>query len=243
MLILFDIDLTLIDTAGAGMRALATAGQAIHGTAFTADGVEYGGRLDPLILHDLLVANSIEPSVDHAAALRRGYGQRLRGELENPTDYPVGGTIGMLAGVDALLGRVREQQDAGEVCLGLLTGNFPETGAIKLRHCGLEPEWFPIRIWGDDSPHTPPHRDHLPVVAMERYIELFARPVDPSRVVIVGDTPHDVLCALRNGCRVLGVATGHATAEQLRAAGAHRVVDDLTATDDIADWLLDAART
>jgi len=53
-----------------------------------------------------------------------------------------------------------------------------------------------------------------------------AGPVDPRRVVIVGDTPRDVECAHAHGCFAFAVATGRYSAEALAAAGADRVVAD-----------------
>ena len=81
MLILFDIDLTLVTTNGAGLDAIHAAGRHLHGESFTVEGVPVGGRIDPLILHDLLSANGIDPSPTAHAALRAGYRERLPGVL------------------------------------------------------------------------------------------------------------------------------------------------------------------
>ena len=119
---------------------------------------------------------------------------------------------------------------------GVLTGNFAETGTFKLRAIGLDPGQFRVQVWGDDSPHEPPVRDHLPPVGIDRYRGMHE--TDPRETVILGDTVHDVACGLANGCRVLGVATGRTDAQTLADAGAHRVVESLEATEDIARWLL-----
>ena len=92
-------------------------------------------------------------------------------------------------------------------------------------------------MWGDDSPHTPPAREHLPPVGIDRHAALTGARLRAEEVVVIGDTIHDVSCALAHGCRALAVATGHHSADQLAAAGAHRVVQDLTHTGDIAAWL------
>ena len=44
------------------------------------------------------------------------------------------------------------------VILGVLTGNFAETGRLKLRHCGIDPDAFQLHVWGDESPHPRPSR-------------------------------------------------------------------------------------
>ena len=121
--------------------------------------------------------------------------------------------------------------------LGLLTGNYADTGSMKLRACGIEPEWFRVKVWGDDSPHSPPCRDHLPGVGLERYAMLTGRKLEGRHAVVIGDTPHDVSCARAHGCRSLGVATGRFSVEQLEKAGADWAVTDLRETQRILGWL------
>ncbi len=229
MLILFDIDATLITTGGVGVRAMADAGRELHGEAFTSDGVEFSGRLDPLILADLLVRNGREPTRDSLEAMRGAYRRHLVRCLAAPGDRR------MLPGVGTLLDALG---DIPGLTLGLLTGNFADTGSMKLRACGIDPERFGIRVWGDESPHEPPARDHLPPVAMARYRERFGRDAEPSRVTIIGDTVHDVRCARAHGCRALAVATGRYSLSDLASAGAHHAVPTLADTPEILAWLL-----
>src|SRR5207245_1648666 len=109
---------------------------------------------------------------------------------------------------------------------------------MQRRACGIAPDRVPIRVWGDDSPHHPPARDHLPGVGLARYRERFGRHIEPRLVTIIGDTPHDIACAKAHGCRSLGVATGSFSVEDLRACGADRAVRDLSDTASVQDWLL-----
>src|SRR5690606_6214996 len=131
----------------------------------------------------------------------------------------------------------------GDLTLGLLTGNFPETGAMKVAAAGIDPTIFEVCVWGCDSPIAPPLREYLPPVAFERYRALRSVALSPERVAIIGDTPHDVRCALVNGCRALGVGTGQFTVEQLLAAGAHHATPDMGDADAVVRWLLDGALT
>lgn len=227
MLLLFDIDLTLVNTGGAGMRALRDAAEEAFGRPFHDDGVEYAGRIDPLIIRDLLHVNGVAVTADHADQLRDGYARRLERELTGAVALP---------GVHDLLAALAQQQTA---MLGLLTGNFRVTGEAKLRAAGIDPARFAVAAWGDESPIEPPRREHLPPVAMRRYAERTGRAIAGERVTIIGDTPHDVACGLAHGCRVLGVATGRTPAAELAAAGAHRVVADLSGTEEVVAWLLE----
>ncbi len=230
-LVLFDIDATLIRTSGVGVRAMEAAGRELFGPSFTADGIDFAGRLDPLLLSEMCTRCAVQATPGLLAEFRAAYGRHLPPRLAEP------GVGRVLPGVHDLLSDLRGR---GHVTIGLLTGNFAETGALKLRTCGLDPDVFHLAVWGDDSPHSPPSRDHLPLVALDRFRSLRGREVNRRRVTVIGDTPHDARCARVNGCRSLGVATGRFTVEDLHRAGADRVVPDLGAEPDIADWLAHA---
>jgi phosphoglycolate phosphatase-like HAD superfamily hydrolase len=87
--------------------------------------------------------------------------------------------------------------------------------------------------------HAAPTRPELVGLAIERWRARGARP-DPDRVVVIGDTPRDVDCARKNGCRSVAVATGWHTASALEAAGADVVLRDLTELPAALDRLLSA---
>ena len=228
LLVLFDIDATLVTTSRAGIKSMEDAGRELYFEAFSIEGVNFAGRLDPLIIDDLLVANGLEPTARRREEMRAGYGRNLGRRLR------VDGIAGALGGVADLVDRL-----AGDArfSLGLLTGNFPETGRMKLRACGIDSSRFPIQVWGCDSPHEVPARNHLPAVAFERYEACFGEPIGGDRTCVVGDTPHDVACAKANGCRCIGVATGSFSISALESAGADLVVTDLQETETIVEWL------
>lgn len=233
MLVLFDIDATLVNTSGSGVGALEDAGRERFGPHFSRRDVDFAGRIDPLLIDELLACNGVEVSDENRLAMRDGYRAHLARRLAVP------GVARALPGVHALLEALGAMPQ--RVTLGLLTGNFAETGAMKLRACAIEPACFPIAAWGDESPFSPPRRDHLPPVAMRRYRAFAGRDILPDRVVIIGDTPHDAACALANKCRCLGVATGRFRPAELAAAGAHAVVEDLSDTGTIVTHLLQYA--
>ena len=227
MLILFDIDATLITTGGVGVRAMGDAGRELFGAGFVETRIQYAGRLDPLILEDLLRDNQLEATEANMLAMRDGYRRHLERRLTTARALS-------LPGVTAILDALARLDS---VTLGLLTGNFAETGSMKLRACGIDPDRFEVSVWGDQSPHRPARRDHLPPVGIQRFKEKKGRV--PRRTVIVGDTPHDVRCALENGCDCLAVATGGFPIEALRAAGARWAVPDLSSTHEILAILTD----
>lgn len=232
MLILFDIDLTLLESGGAGIDCIDAAARECFGDACNAEGLKFGGQLDPLILRMMLDRAGLEHTAERAAAIADRYTELLAERL-GPGDART------LPGVTDLLDALEAVDAAARPTLGLLTGNFERTGSMKLRAAGLDPQRFAIRVWGADSPYDPPAREHLPPVGMARYAEIHGRELHAEEVIVIGDTEHDVRCARINGCRSLAVGTGRLSLDTLRDAGADLAVPDLSNTEEILAWLLD----
>lgn len=228
-LVLFDIDLTLIRTSRSGLWAMNAAGRELVGPDFTTDGIEFAGRLDTVIITEALVQSNVEPTDELIRQFRRCYALHLKQRLDDP-----GVERSTLPGVETLLGRL---QATTGVIVGLVTGNFSDTGRIKLKACGLDPSRFEACAFAEDATGTPPSRDELPPIAIGRCSQRTGMSLPSERVIVVGDTPWDVLCARRNGCRALGVATGVHSPDDLRMAGADMVVPDLRDTEALSAWI------
>lgn len=221
-LLMFDVDLTLVDAAGAGQVAMLTAGNEVCGGGFTFEGVSFGGRLDPLIFADAVAGcdYSEEETAKRHSRFRSAYVRDFEQLLANNAR-----TIRPLPGIPELIDSLRNRaQDQGDVMLGLLTGNYEPTARLKIEAAGLQRDWFTLGCFGDEAPSRP----GLTELAMNRYAEHTGTPASPDRVVIIGDTQHDVACAKAHGCTAFAVATGRLTADELRQAGADIVVEDLS---------------
>ncbi len=215
-LLLFDIDATLLLTGGAGFRSMVRAGREVFGPELTWDGIEMSGGLDPVLVAGAAARSALEVGPGSLEAFRRSYVVFLREELERGAR-----DVRAMPGVHGVLAHLRRRED---VVLGLLTGNYPEGAALKLAAVGIDPAWFPVTAFGDEAGCRP----ELVVEALRKLEAIQGLPADPSRTIIIGDSPRDVECALKNGCIAFGVATGKYGAEVLRAAGAHRVAQDLS---------------
>lgn len=209
---LFDIDGTLLQTGGAGWRALTGA----MGEEFGVEqlsGIELRGRTDYAIAGELLRLARVPVGFQSRQRLLKSYYSRLTLELQK-------GAGGVLPGVWQLLDRLRSDPQA---VLGVLTGNGLRGAEIKLGHFGLR-EWFSVGVYGDRHEHrTDLARDALGVLRKK-----FGADLEGGHVCIIGDTPSDVECALAIDARSVAVATGGFADEDLVAAGAHLVLRDLT---------------
>jgi phosphoglycolate phosphatase-like HAD superfamily hydrolase len=106
--------------------------------------------------------------------------------------------------------------------VGLLTGNIAAGAAAKMRHFGLD-RHFGFGAYGCDHAD----RNRLGPVAMERAALHAGRRFTPAETLVIGDTPKDIACARALGAPCLAVATGRFSVEELRQAGATRVVASL----------------
>lgn len=225
-LVLFDIDGTLMRAHGAGSRALLRAGQAICGPSFSLDGVTIGGGLDPMIFDEAgrAMGLSLAQIEQLHEAFRDRYLDELAHELSTMTRRPE-----LLPGVVTLLASLATRED---VAVGLLTGNYQRAVPLKFRAAGLG-HTFVAGAFGDDARE----RHGLVPVALERFRVLLGRSIASSDVIVVGDTPRDVECALKNGARCLAVCTGYHAETALREAGAQRVAADLADPEVLLSWL------
>jgi phosphoglycolate phosphatase-like HAD superfamily hydrolase len=226
-LVLFDIDGTILLTAGAGRRAITAALAELVGNRVVFEQIRFDGKTDPQIVSELLAAAG-DPGPhdhDHVRALCERYVALLERELATAT-----GTR-LMPGFPAILDRL--EAEAG-VVLGLLTGNLERGAALKLRAAGIDPGRFKVGAYGSDAAHRP----DLPPIAARRAEPFFGRTPAGGEVVIIGDTPADVACGAGIGARAVAVATGSYTVAELAACGAHAVFADLGDTDRALEAIL-----
>jgi len=219
-LLLFDIDGTLVLTGKAGLRALNRAFHEITGIAGGFAGMNAAGRTDGYLIEEAARRHGVDLTPPLRASLESRYYAILAEEILEPGE----GRKQVMPGVRPLIDTLRGRDDT---TLALLTGNFRTSARIKLEHFDL---WSPFAFgaFADDASD----RNLLVPVALERAREAGHDPrVD--RVIVIGDTPLDVECAKAGGVRALGVATGSHTTDDLRAAGADEVFEDLTETGNV----------
>ncbi len=203
-LLLFDIDGTLLDTQGAGRAALGSAMVDVYGETGPIDEFSFHGKTDPAIVRALLrAAGRPDQEIDAGLqALWLAYIDYLDDELASRTDI-----LAICAGVTDLLAAAGA---AGDLALGLVTGNVEAGAWRKLRACGLDGN-FGVGAFGSDSEH----REHLPPIAMERAHASLGITFRPDTVIVIGDTPEDVRCARSSGVTAVAVASGRYTGEEL----------------------------
>jgi phosphoglycolate phosphatase len=211
--VLFDIDGTLISTGGASDRAWKRAFKELHGVDVNIPAVTGKGVPDPEVGRVAFEsALGREPTEQEAAAVMRRRLDHLSEEVEDSPGFVVHD------GVVELLERLIDDG----LMLGLTTGNVEEAAHIKLARANLN-RFFSFGGYGSDSPN----RTELTKRALERAALVSGDTLGHDRCFSCGDTPRDVEAGHGAGIRVVGVATGEFTVEQLLEAGADAAVASL----------------
>jgi phosphoglycolate phosphatase-like HAD superfamily hydrolase len=82
---------------------------------------------------------------------------------------------------------------------------------------------FGFGAYGDDH-HD---RNELGPIARHRAVGIFGEDFAPEHIVVIGDTPRDIACARAFGAKVLAVATGAATREDLEKGRPDALLESL----------------
>ena len=225
-LILFDIDGTLLLSGRAGLRAMTRAFADTFGITNAFEGQSFGGRTDSYLVSTALRANGMPDTPDQHERFRQTYIPLLAEEIEHPGT----GHKGLMPGARELLEALG---DHDHLHLALLTGNYREAAEVKLQHFELW-DFFEWGAFSDDAAD----RNALVPIARRR-AETYDIPGEAiERVIVIGDTPHDIECARVAGAKSIAVATGGFTIEQLKEAGADEVLQDLSDTPRVLKLLL-----
>ncbi|MGP4018196.1 HAD family hydrolase [Saccharopolyspora sp. 5N708] len=220
-LVLWDIDLTLIDARGFGPRwyhraLVEVTGKALQRMPDTAGRTELAITTDVLEIHD---SPTDEATVSAMFAALTSAVAATRDELAQRGSA--------LPGAERALRTLAADPGFTQT---LVTGNLAEVAFHKLESFDLHHHVdFEIGGFGAGSMH----RHDLIADSVAKTTDRHGGPISPDSVVVVGDTPHDVAGALHFGAIAVGVATGRSTEDDLRSAGAHVVLPDLADTDTV----------
>jgi phosphoglycolate phosphatase len=210
---LFDIDGTLLVTGGAGAKAWQTAFLELHGVEADIEEHTHAGMTDPeiteIVFREVVGRDGSEAERAQAIA---AYLSHLDAAVKESEGYRV------MPGILEILPRLTE---AG-VLLGIVTGNIEAAAHIKLARADLN-RYFAFGGYGSDSRD----RTELTRKALERGDRVAGKPIERSEAIAVGDTPRDVVAGHGAGIRVVGVATGDYTVEQLCEAGADWAIENV----------------
>ena len=213
--VLFDIDGTLLDSGGAGVRSLNRAFEDMFSIQNAFSMIGFAGKTDLQIIREGLEAHGIQYHNGVVPAFFEAYVKHLRATIDSRKGH-------VKRGIREALDILRYREDC---ILGLLTGNVEQGANIKLETFGLS-RYFDVGAFGSDDED----RNKLLPVAVGKLEKRRLVKVDFSDCVVIGDTPRDIECAKPYGARAIAVATGPYSVSELSDAGADVVFEDLSDT-------------
>lgn len=211
--LLFDIDGTLVNTGGAGMRAMKAAIEKHLGDGNLLKDYSFAGRTDSQIFNDMVRKAGIQKDKvpETAGRLELAYITNLESTLKQAENF-------------RLYPHVREVLDAcrksNAFDLALLTGNIREGAKLKLTHADLW-KYFGWGVFGNISED----RIHLAKEAC-RIITRKAGNINRKDIIIIGDTTNDIRCGQAIAATTIAFAAGFEPEGKLRRKNPDYIIND-----------------
>ena len=213
--ILFDIDGTLLDMRGAGVKSFIRALKTTFAIEDDLAGISFAGSTDLDILRQVMERHQRTLTAEDCDRFHA----QLPIELESAVHHA---EFTLFPGVRALLEKLSATPD---VILGLVTGNVEACAWIKLKQFNLH-NHFVLGAFGNEHAN----RNDIARLALKR-VEGQLKPGQTIKArFLIGDTPNDIAAAHAIDAVSIAVATGHFTVENLKKAGAMMVLRDLSDT-------------
>ena len=186
------------------------------------------GRSESEIFFDALALNAADlNSAAQAERLLEPFGAELARALQARRDDLARQGQALPGAAEALTAVSKLDGPGGKTVQTVLTGSSRPNAMLKLTSFGLD-GFVDFDIGGYGSEAYP--KGTLIRVARERASAKYQVAFGEDVTVYVADSPRDVDAARIGGARSLAVATGRASAAELRDAGADAVLPDLTGT-------------
>lgn len=216
LLILWDVDHTLLNTGGVGREIFGEAFRAATGHTLT-EMPAPAGQTEPELFREALHLHSIpdDPAYFSTFAEHQARGYTLRS-----SEVRTRGEV--LPGIEHALSLISEFPSVKQ---SILSGNTRSAAKAKLDTFDLSRFLdLDIGAYGDDSPSRP----NLVGIAQKRASSKYGIAYDAETTFIVGDTPRDIQAGKTGGARVIAVATGRTPVDELRRNSPEAAFGDLS---------------
>lgn len=219
ILVLFDIDGTLVTGARCHYQAFVEALKRFYNVNDDISGINYAGKTDPQILNEILTLSGLtEIEIE----------DNFQNCLDFMADYYLKNiyheNVMALGGTDELLEELKNEN----VLLGLVTGNLERIAYAKLSIVGFD-SYFPFGGFGSDNSN----RSFLVKKALKQAHMNYG--YTGKRSFVIGDTPRDVKAAKESNLLTIAVATGRYSRKELKDCGADYVLNNLVNKDEVLE--------
>lgn len=205
VILLFDIDGTLLLSGGAGKECFDRAASELFQIENCwQEGYLPDGKTDPVIIEELIESRLARKlSKDEFRAISERYLNYFEKSLHVSENFR------LMPGISELIPFLATKEN---IYLGIATGNFKIAAEYKLRKANLHSH-FQFGGFACDS-HL---RDELTLRGFERALKHIGTPIKKENVFVIGDTIYDIRSGKSIGAKTVAVATGNTSYETLQA--------------------------
>ncbi len=225
-LILFDIDGTLLRTYGAGSRAVNRVFCELYSVDDAWGETKAHGKTDYIIFDEIALRTlSRELNPEEVTRVSDLYLTYFAEELEAASRFTVFPSVTEL---------LNELADCEDTWVGLQTGNLEPAAWLKLRRAGID-HHFRFGGFCEDGRL----RQEIISSSLKRGLTQIANMgIEPKRLVVVGDTPSDIIAGRENGATTVAVGTGNFPVEELSLHSPDFCFQDLSNQDEVLSAIL-----
>jgi len=199
ILLIWDIDGTLINCKGVGRKAMNEAFFNMYGIESGFDAVSMAGRLDELIVKEAMSIHGVNnPNMNE---FYEAYAAALHSTMVLHQPH-------VLDGVKSIL---EETMRSGKVLNTVGTGNCEIGAQLKLEFTGLK-EYIRFGSYGSD------HDERWALVqdVIRQAEDKEGLRFEKDRIFVIGDTPRDIVAGQKNNVKTIAVETGGYNRDELR---------------------------
>lgn len=220
-LALFDVDGILLKSGSVTFDYWNAVSKKHFGLEVDSQAIYVQGKTDRQILAELLKLKGIEePENDKRfLAALQGIGEVVSNSIK-------GKKLELVPNVEAFIKRLIQEK----VFLGLLTGNTREKAEAKLKNAGIW-QYFKAGGFGNASQK----RSELVALALKEAEEKFGKKFKKENVYLIGDTVRDIQCAKKANVKIVAVATGMETMQELENKNPDYLFKDFSDTEKIME--------
>jgi phosphoglycolate phosphatase-like HAD superfamily hydrolase len=210
VLVLFDIDKTLIDSSKVKDEiAFPEAIENVYGVEAGLDMIEPHGMTDQQIVIDLASTGVSKKEAEQKISECMNKMERIYSEnIDKEQVTPIKGARKILKNLEA--------EDYG---LGLVTGNLESIGREKLKQVEME-NFFPVGGFGDNSRQ----RSELVKIAERKAEKYYGQKFE--NVILIGDSPKDIKAGKEASVKTVGVTMGIYSQRDLREHNPNAIIDE-----------------
>lgn len=204
VILLFDIDGTLLLSGGSGKECFERAAFELFQLEKCWGDYKPDGKTDPIIIEEIIETKlGRRLTSEENEAISSRYLEYFSQSVYESKNFR------LMPGIEKLIPHLSENKS---IFLGITTGNYKIAAEHKLQKAGLK-DYFLFGGFACDSAIRP----ELTAIGFQRALEHIGEDIPQENVFVIGDTVYDIQAGRHIGAKTVGVATGSTSFERLES--------------------------